>query len=66
MTNEEITQTLHYLIGSRYVPTVKAYIGELTGRDRIVGPNEPTTLEIDQKRVNVVTEDGVVSRFSFG
>ena len=39
MTNDEIIQLLGYLIGTRYVPSVKAYISELTGRNRVVGVN---------------------------
>lgn len=67
MTNEQIVQNLQYLIGSRYVPTIKAYIGELTGRARIVGPGEITTKEFDAARVAVNADQaGLISHFSFG
>lgn len=41
MTNEEIDETLQYLIGSRYVPSVKAYISEITGLEMVVSNREP-------------------------
>lgn len=67
MTNEEITLQLNYLIGSRYVPTVKAYIGELTGRTRVTGPGDTTTFELDYTRVSVhVDGENLVESFSFG
>lgn len=67
MTNEQIVQSLQYLIGSRYVPTVKAYIGELTGRPRVVDPGEMVTKEFDTNRLTVhADQSGLVSHFSFG
>ncbi|MEG5265079.1 I78 family peptidase inhibitor [Pseudomonas sp. JDS28PS106] len=67
MTNEQIVQNLQYLIGSRYVPTVKAYISELTDRKRVVGPGEITTKEFDTNRLTVHADQaGLVSHFSFG
>ena len=67
MTNEEITQQLHYLIGSRYVPTVKAYIGELTARERVVSSKEFVTREFDINRITVdIDGAGRIASFSFG
>ncbi|SHN23046.1 hypothetical protein SAMN05216593_115106 [Pseudomonas asturiensis] len=66
MTNDEITLALHYLIGSRYVPTVKAYISELTGRTRIVGPLDRSDRMFDRNRVKIaVDKAGLISAFRF-
>ncbi|QXG37792.1 hypothetical protein [Pseudomonas viridiflava] len=66
MTNEEITLALQYLIGSRYVPTVKAYIGELTGRTRIVGPRDGSDRMRDNKRVHIAVDAaGLISDFKY-
>lgn len=53
MNNEEVLQLIKHLIGTRYVPSVKAYITELTGRDRVVGVNEASTKEIDPNRIHI-------------
>ncbi|GFM88291.1 hypothetical protein PSCICO_36900 [Pseudomonas cichorii] len=67
MTNEQITQTLQYLIGTRYIPTIKAYISELTGRARVLGPDDFSTREFDLNRVQVNTDQaGLISSFTFG
>ncbi|KPX48766.1 Uncharacterized protein ALO68_03292 [Pseudomonas syringae pv. helianthi] len=67
MTNEVITQTLQYLVGSRYVPTVKAYISEITGLQKVLGPGDMTTHDLNPNRLNVnVDKAGLVSGFSFG
>jgi hypothetical protein len=67
MTNEEIIQQLHYLIGSRYVPTVTAYISELTARDRVVSSKELVTREFDINRITVdIDGAGLIESFSFG
>ncbi|WNW12731.1 hypothetical protein RRX38_16765 [Pseudomonas sp. DTU_2021_1001937_2_SI_NGA_ILE_001] len=67
MNNDEIIQALQYLIGSRYVPAARAYIGELTGRDRVHGPRDITTREYDLNRITVQTDDkDVITGFSFG
>jgi hypothetical protein len=66
MTNDDIVKQLHYLIGSRYVASVKAYIEELTGRARVVGPGDMTTLDIDPQRIRIVTDaNGCIARFDF-
>lgn len=66
MTNEEIIKQLNYLIGSRYVASVKAYIGELTGR-RVVGPGEVSTHELDMQRMHISSHaDGTINGFHFG
>lgn len=67
MTNEAIIQQLQHLIGSRYVPAVKAYIVELTGRTRVFGPNDVVTREFDINRITVdVDANNLVESFSFG
>jgi hypothetical protein len=67
MTNEEIIQCLQYLIGSRYVPTVKAYIGELTGRDRIVSSKDLVSKEFDINRITVDLDAADrIESYSFG
>ena len=66
MSNEVVLQQLQHLIGTRYVPTVKAYISELTGRDRVVGPGEVTTREFDVNRVNIEADGaGIITAFHF-
>ena len=45
MPNEKIIEIIQHLIGTRYVPTVKAYISELCGRERVVGPADVSTKE---------------------
>jgi len=67
MTNEDIIHQLHYLIGSRYVPAVKAYIGELTARERVVSSKEFVTREFDINRITVDVDDaGRIASYSFG
>ncbi|MDY7567684.1 hypothetical protein QN400_18045 [Pseudomonas sp. RTC3] len=67
MTNEEALQQIQHLIGSRYVPTVKAYISELTGRPRVVGLKDVATREFDTQRIGMTGDDaGIVTAFSFG
>lgn len=67
MTNDVTLQKIQHLIGSRYVPSVKPYITELTGRPRVVGPNDASTKELDRKRINIVANDeGTIESFYFG
>ncbi|MDU8501761.1 I78 family peptidase inhibitor [Pseudomonas syringae] len=67
MTNEVITQALQYLVGSRYVSTVKAYISEITGLQKVIGPGDITTHDFNPNRLHVnVDRAGLVSGFSFG
>jgi hypothetical protein len=67
MTNEEVLQHTKHLIGTRYVAAVKAYITELTGRDRVHGPGEITTREFDLNRVSVDADNqGIITAISFG
>lgn len=66
MTNDQVTTTLQHLIGSRYVPTVKAYISELTERARVVGPNDVATFDYDEQRIHIVANDnGLIEGFRF-
>lgn len=67
MTNEEIMLQLRYLIGSRYVPAVKAYISELAARDRVVSSKDFVTREFDINRITVdIDGAGLIASFSFG
>jgi hypothetical protein len=67
MTNDEILQQTKHLIGTRYTESVKAYITELTGRNRVHGPGEVITREFDVNRVGVVADnDGIITAISFG
>ncbi|WP_440801557.1 I78 family peptidase inhibitor [Pseudomonas syringae] len=67
MTNEVIAQALQYLVGSRYMPTVKAYISEITGLQKVIGPGDITTKDLNPNRLHVnVDKAGLVSGFSFG
>jgi hypothetical protein len=67
MTNPEIEIALQHLVGTRYVPSLKAYISELTGRPRIVGPNEITTYEFDVERIQIRADSTeIVTGFAFG
>lgn len=43
--NEKISQELHYLVGSWYVTTVKAYVAQLTGFERVWAPDDYPTGE---------------------
>lgn len=65
--NNAITLTLQYLVGSRYVPGVKAYISELTGRPHVFGPHESQTFELDYKRITVLADAAeTITGFDFG
>lgn len=66
MTDEELAIPINHLLGTPYVPAVKAYISELTGRARVVGPGDHSTLEIDPHRINVHTNAiGKIITFEF-
>lgn len=66
MTNQQITILLAYLIGSRYVPSVKAYITELTGRPLVVGPGDITTLDYNVERIRINADStGSITGFGF-
>ncbi|MFK7668394.1 hypothetical protein [Pseudomonas lundensis] len=67
MNNEQVSQLISHLIGTRYVPSVKAYISELTGRARVVGVNEVSTKEFDTDRINIKADDNnCIVSFQFG
>lgn len=66
MTNDEILVALHYLIGSRYVPSVKQYITDLTGRTRVVGPGDKQTREADPQRITIRVTGDTIESFTFG
>ena len=67
MNNEQVAQLISHLIGTRYVPSVKAYISELTGRTRVVGVNEVSTKEFDADRINIKADDNnCIVSFQFG
>ncbi|MHA6197999.1 I78 family peptidase inhibitor [Pseudomonas wadenswilerensis] len=67
MTNEQAQATLAKLIGCEYTEAVKAQIAELTGRARVVGPNDISTMELDESRIHVIAGgNGVITGFRFG
>lgn len=67
MTNDEVVQTLQKLIGMRYVPPIKGYISELTGRDRVIGVGEVATRDFDINRIQIVGDEaGNIVSFNFG
>ncbi|HEN8800592.1 hypothetical protein HP546_09005 [Pseudomonas sp. CM25] len=66
MTNEEALQTLAHLIGTRYAPELKDTICTLTGRKRVVGPNEICTREYDVERIQIKAgADLLIQGFDF-
>ena len=67
MNNEQVSQLISHFIGTRYLPSVKAYISELTGRTRVVGVNEVSTKEFDTDRINIKADDNnCIVSFQFG
>ncbi|MNM25972.1 hypothetical protein D3C76_753780 [compost metagenome] len=66
MTNEEVLQTLAHLVGTRYVPELKGTICALTGRTRVVGPNEMSTRDYDAARIQIKADaDLMIQSFAF-
>ena len=66
MHNDEVLACIGRLVGTLYVPSVKAYISEVTGRGRVVGPTDMSTMEIDHTRVQIAVNDaGLIDRFYF-
>ena len=67
MTNDEVLVALSTLVGCEYSEATKAQITELTGRARVVGPNDISTLELDKSRIHVIAGgNGVITGFHFG
>ncbi|MDR0277597.1 MAG: hypothetical protein LBJ37_06915 [Paucimonas sp.] len=67
MNNDEVQVILAKLIGTSYTEAVKAQIRELTGRARVVGPTDISTMDYDESRIHVVAGgNGVISGFRFG
>ena len=66
MTNDQVLEALQHLIGTRYVPTVKEYITELTARARITGPNEMQSREMDPNRITIRINGDDIESFTFG
>lgn len=66
MTNEEVLQTLAHLVGTRYVPELKGTICALSGRTRVVGPNEMSTRDYDAERIQIKADaDLMIQSFAF-
>ncbi|HDS1706936.1 MULTISPECIES: hypothetical protein [Pseudomonas] len=66
MTNEEVLQTLAHLVGTRYVPELKGTICALTGRTRVVGPNEMSARDYDAERIQIKADaDLMIQSFAF-
>ncbi|WP_425929451.1 I78 family peptidase inhibitor [Pseudomonas sp. NyZ201] len=67
MSNDEVKAAVSKLIGTKYSEAVRAEIAKLTNRARVVGPNDPHTMEIDDARIQVLTDDnGVITGVCFG
>lgn len=67
MNNEEAKAALAQLVGCEYTEATKAEITRLTGRARVVGPNDASTMEIDETRIHVIAGgNGVITGFRFG
>ena len=67
MNNEEAKAALAKLIGCEYTEPTKAEITKLTGRARVVGPPDASTMEIDESRIHVLAGgNGVITGFRFG
>lgn len=67
MNNEQALQALAHLIGTPYEPSAKATISEITGRARVVGPNDMSTKEYDINRIQINTDaNSLIQGFSFG
>jgi len=66
MTNEEVLKTLAHLVGTAYEPAIKDTICALTGRTRVVGPNEMCTREYDVERIQIKAgADLLIQGFDF-
>ena len=66
MTNEEGLRTLAHLVGTPYAPALKDTIRTLTGRPRVVGPNEMSTREYDVERIQIrAGADLLIQGFDF-
>ncbi|MEE1921532.1 I78 family peptidase inhibitor [Pseudomonas sp. 148P] len=67
MTNDEVVVALASLVGCEYTSAMKAEITGLTGRARVVGPMDVSTMEYDESRIHVVAGgNGVITGFRFG
>jgi cell division protein FtsL len=67
MTNDEVLVVLFVMVGLKYNDALKDEIAKLTGRTRVVGPNEPSTMELDNSRIHVIAGgNGVITGFRFG
>lgn len=60
---KDVLAPARHVIGSRYVQSVKAYVLELTGLRKAIGPKDPSTKDIRTDRVFIkVDEDGLINR----
>lgn len=67
MNNENVICALQHLVGTPYDESIKATVTELTGRPRVVGPNDISTREFDLQRIHVrADDDGSITGFTFG
>ncbi|UFH49495.1 I78 family peptidase inhibitor [Pseudomonas sp. KNUC1026] len=57
MNNDAVRTTLAHLVGTVYTTHTKATVTALTGRMRVVGPNEISTMEFDPQRIHVQADD---------
>ncbi len=67
MTNEEVLVALAPLVGGPFTDDTRARIKQLTGRERIAGPNDIVTAVWDETRIRVeLDDDGRICGFRFG
>ncbi|CAG8869369.1 hypothetical protein PS627_03447 [Pseudomonas fluorescens] len=57
---------VRHLIGTRYVPSVKTYILEMTGMSIVVGPTDPATHDKRGDRVFVLVDEGFITDLRIG
>jgi hypothetical protein len=77
VTNEDAYKRIKHMIGIPYHPCVKAYIGCLTGRTSVVGPDtvmfnpafdiSSESFDYDHQRITVDTDEhGMIIDFLIG
>ncbi|QXH46830.1 hypothetical protein KSS93_02595 [Pseudomonas xanthosomatis] len=57
MTNDQIIDELKHLNGTRYVPSVRAYIQEMSGRALVLGPGDMHTHDFNAQRIHIIVDE---------
>ena len=66
LSNDEVLTCIGRLVGTRYVPELKGTICALTGRTRVVGPNEMSARDYDAERIQIKADaDLMIQSFAF-